>query len=284
MPVCVLGGDLRQITLAKRLREKGFFVDVLGFDPEYASKENIENNMEKLKDATVVVLPVPAMVNDELNTPCYSGKITKDDILKSVNSSAIIFGGRMPQNLCDGFKKRHISFYDYMTEEELAVKNAVPTAEGAIELAMSETPFTLSGSRCMVLGWGRIGRILSKMLSGIGAKVTVAARRHESIAMAQALSMDTVMFDELSEEIPKAQIIFNTVPAMVLDGALLSKVDKDALIIDLASKPGGVAFDPARELGLKVIWALSIPGKVAPVTSGEIIADTILHKLEELGV
>ncbi|MGM9936476.1 MAG: dipicolinate synthase subunit DpsA, partial [Candidatus Ornithomonoglobus sp.] len=77
---------------------------------------------------------------------------------------------------------------------------------------------------------------------------------------------------------------FNTVPALILTGEVLEKVRQDTLIIDLASKPGGIDFDAAAELGLRVIWALSLPGRVAPVTAGIIIKDTITNILSEMEV
>ena len=70
---------------------------------------------------------------------------------------------------------------------------------------------------------------------------------------------------------------------MLFDEYMLNKLRKDTLMIDLASKPGGVDFNIAGKLGLKVIWALSLPGKVAPVSSGEIIAGTVLNILKERG-
>ena len=282
--VCVLGGDMRQLTVAQKLRESGFLVEAACFDSEYAPGEKLADFPDALKRADIVVLPVPAFSSGLLNTPCYHESVRPEDILPLIKPSSIVFGGRLSEGEFAAFKSRGLRVFDYMAEEELAVRNAVPTAEGAIALAMAETPFTIASSRCLVIGWGRIGRILSKMLSGLGAEVTVATRRHEAAAMVRALGMRAVLSDELETAVSQTQMIFNTAPAMVLGGNILSKTRRDVLIIDLASKPGGVDLELARELGINTIWALSLPGKVAPVTSGEIIADTILHKLEEAEV
>lgn len=162
------------------------------------------------------------------------------------------------------------------------ITNAVPTAEGAIEIAMSETPITLHGSKCLVTGYGRIGKILAKMLRGIGAKVSVEARKYADLALIEGHSCEAIALGELAHHVGEYDIIFNTVPTMLFDREILCKVKKDALIIDLASRPGGVDFDAAAELGVKVIWALSLPGKVAPVSAGAIIKDTIVNVLKEL--
>lgn len=160
--------------------------------------------------------------------------------------------------------------------------NAVPTAEGAVEIAMSETPFTLHGSKCLVTGYGRIGKILSKMLRGIGARVSVEARKYADLALIEGNSCEAVSLGELSHHVGEYDVIFNTVPTLLFDREMLEKVKKDVLIIDLASRPGGVDFDAAAQLGVKVIWALSLPGKVAPVSAGMIIKDTIIHVLNEM--
>lgn len=162
--------------------------------------------------------------------------------------------------------------------------NAIPTAEGAIEIAISETPVTIHGSKCLVLGYGKIGKILSKDLYGMGAQTYAAARKYADLAMIEGHGYEPLPIGILESGISDFDIIFNTIPALILDDKILSKVRKDALIIDLASKPGGLDFEAAKRYGLRVIWALGLPGKIAPITSGAIIKDTIMNIINELGV
>ena len=164
------------------------------------------------------------------------------------------------------------------------IPNAVPTAEGAIEIAIAETPFTIHGSKSLVLGYGKIGKILSKDLYALGAQTYVEARKYADLAMIEGHGYEPLPLDNLKDHIHEFDIIFNTIPSLILDDEILTKVKKDALIIDLASKPGGIDFDAAKTYGLKVIWALSLPGKIAPVSSGAIIKDTIMNIIKELGV
>ena len=164
------------------------------------------------------------------------------------------------------------------------IPNAVPTAEGAIEIAIAETPFTIHGSKSLVLGYGKIGKILSKDLYALGAQTYVEARKYADLAMIEGHGYEPLPLDNLKDHIHDFDIIFNTIPSLILDDEILAKVKKDALIIDLASKPGGIDFDAAKSYGLKVIWALSLPGKIAPVSSGAIIKDTIMNIIKELGV
>ena len=159
--------------------------------------------------------------------------------------------------------------------ENLTTLNAIPTAEGAIQIAMEKSLITLHNSKCLILGFGRIGKILAKMLSGIGAKVYCEARKQQDIAWIQSYGYNAIYLDELNNHIGEFDFIFNTIPYIILDKNNLNMVEKDCFIIDLASKPGGVDFEYAKELGLQTEWALALPGKVAPKTSAYYIYDII---------
>lgn len=145
-------------------------------------------------------------------------------------------------------------------------------------------PITLHNSNCLILGFGRISKVLSKMLLGIGTKVCIAARKPCDLTWADAFGYERIYMNTLAKHIQNFDIVFNTVPKVILNHDILQYVKKDCLIIDLASKPGGVDFETAQNLGLNVIWALSLPGKVAPVTAGGIIKDTIVNIIREMEV
>lgn len=155
------------------------------------------------------------------------------------------------------------------------IANAVPTAEGAIQIAMEELATTIFGLKVLVVGYGRISKVLSRLLRSMGARVTVSARKFSDLAWIEADGFTPAHTNDLGEAMEGSQLIINTVPAAVLNEELLTKVQKGCLLIDLASKPGGIDFSTASRLGLKAIWALSLPGKVAPITAGKIIFDTM---------
>lgn len=125
----------------------------------------------------------------------------------------------------------------------LYIVNTLPTAEGAIEIAISETPITLHGSKTLVLGYGKIGKILAKDLCGMGACTYVEARKYADLAMIEGHGYEPLSLGELKDNIHKFDIIFNTVPSLILDSEALERVKKDAIIIDLASKPGGAELN-----------------------------------------
>lgn len=284
--VAVIGGDLRQLTLAGLLRKEGYHVFLYGFDKDITVDSSLsESDKTFALNSDIIILPVPVTFDGAtVNSPYANTPMRIDEFLRGVNPSALVLGGQIQPNLQKALEENSIAYRDYLKREELSVRNAIPTAEGAIEIAMSETLITIHGSKCLVLGYGRIGKILSKMLSGLGAQTFVEARKYADLAMIEGHGCEPLPIDSLPNCIGEFDIIFNTIPAMILNGSLLRCVKKDALIIDLASKPGGVDFDAAKEIGVKVIWALSLPGKVAPVTSGMIIKDTITNIINEMGV
>lgn len=276
------GGDLRFVTLAEKLSD-GNKVFALGFDKNIISSKRIivADSFVRLQERVdYIILPLPAS-NDgiNVNTP-YSGQNIPLSSLKSViKEDGIIFGGRVTDEIKNIFSP--VPVIDYSEREEFAVMNSIATAEGAIQVAMEETATTISGQNILILGMGRIAKTLIRTFSGFGAKITAAARRCESLAWAGVFGCDSLRMEEIYDSLDKFGIIFNTVPAMVLDERHLRKIKPESLIIDLASKPGGVDFEMAGKLGLRAVWSLSLPGKVAPVTSGEVIAKTIDNILKE---
>ena len=153
--------------------------------------------------------------------------------------------------------------------------NAIPTAEGAIQIAMEKSKITLHGSKCLILGFGRIGKILAKMLIGIGADVYCEARKHSDIAWIKSYGYNAIDLTELDTYLNDFDFIFNTIPHLILDKDKLSLINKECVFIDLASKPGGIDFDEAKNLELQTEWALALPGKVAPRTSANYIYQII---------
>ena len=166
---------------------------------------------------------------------------------------------------------------------ERPIGNALPTAEGALQLAMEATDRTIHGSRCLVTGFGRIGRLLAERLQALGAHVTVSVRRYSDIAWASAWGYACLQTGRLAGTLGGFDLIFNTVPALVFDAERLRELREDCVILDLASAPGGVDLDAAKDLGRNVRAAPGLPGKVAPRTAAAAIRDSIYHILEERG-
>jgi dipicolinate synthase subunit A len=275
--ILIAGGDLRQLYCGARLSEK-YDTAVIGFD-----KPCIPPDMKPLYHETgmydEIILPVlPVDECGMLNTPCSEEKIPASDINALLKSGGRIFAGKVSENLKKYFPDAEI--IDYMEREELNLLNAIPSAEGAVQLALEELPVTLNGLKVLVVGCGRIGTALIGILKGFGADVTVSVRSAEKAAKARILGAKTCCSRDIAGDFG---LVFNTVPSMIFNRKLLEKFSSGTLFIDLASKPGGIDFEAAVELGIKAIWALGLPGKTAPITAGEIIADTVSGILNEKG-
>lgn len=283
----VIGGDLRNVKLAEAILADGNQVNLYGFNKagfESILTEN-KNLEEAIDDSDIVIGPLPCTNDDEmLNTPFNDRAIQINGIFKIMKKSQLFIAGMINEKILHMAKAYNVYCIDLLKREEMAVFNAIPTAEGAIQIAMEEMPITLSGCKALVLGYGRVGRTLARMLSGIGADVYAEARKYSDLAWIKAYGQKPVYINDLRKVIGGMDIIFNTIPSTILDYSMLEMIGKDCLIIDLASKPGGVDFEKAKLLGIKVIWALSLPGKVAPVTAADYMKQTIYNIIDELGV
>lgn len=278
--ILAAGGDARQLYCAERLAAH-FDISVTGFSesafPEGMSLKRLSAAGKSPFDC--VILPIPALDGEGfVNTPLSQEKLPLETIRGLLAPGGIVFAGRVTEELRRAFPENPV--IDYSAREELCLRNAVPTAEGAVQIALSELPVTLCGLPVLIIGLGRIGTALAGILRGFGAQVTAAVRSPVGRAKAAAMGIPAVSCGELPTDFG---LVVNTAPELVLDREKLGNFGTSTLFIDLASKPGGIDMEAAAELGLKVIWALGLPGRCAPVTAGYIAADTIAGIIEERG-
>lgn len=281
----ILGGDKRSLELGKLLIKDGNDVCIYGFDRlEQYKYESVRLN-EAIEYADVIVGPLPFSTdNINVNAPFSNEVIPIDKVFNLMSEKQLIVGGKFNIEHEEKLKNMNLKLADYFKREEMQVLNAIPTAEGAIQIAMEETPITIHNSNVIVLGYGRIGKVLSKMLYGIGANVHVEARKYSDLAWIKNYGYIPIHQKKLKTYLPRMNIVFNTIPQMILNMELLKSIDSNCIIIDLASKPGGVDLEAAKELEIKAISALGLPGKVAPVTAAMVIKNTIYNIIEEVDV
>jgi len=285
--ILILGGDLRQLTVAKEFKNDGFDVSFYGFDNSTESiPYYIYSDLEKgILENDILIMGIPlSRDNLYLNAPFSKKNIKLSEITEYSDSKKLLFGGILNSSFKSELKAKNILSFDYGLSEELSVYNVIPTVEGAISIAINETPFTLHGSNILICGFGRIGKILAKSLSSLGVNVTVSARKLEDLSWIDCYGYKKIKTKNIYDNINKFDIIFNTIPSLVIDEECLKRVKKNSVIIDLASGSGGIDFKYAKLLDIKVIRALSLPGKIAPQTAGIIIKNTISNILTELGV
>lgn len=235
--ITFIGGDLRNIELMKLFAKDDYKVYTYGFE-NYDFKNESIIKMKGLESITDIVISAIPFSKDGKNVNARYSKsnIEIEEMFKNLKYKTII-AGPFKNEIIDLAKKSNIELVDIMKNEELTILNVIPTAEGAIQVAMEESLETLHGSNVLILGFGRIGKVLSKMLLGIGANVYCEARKKEDLAFIEAYGYNKIDLKDLNKHLHEFKFIFNTIPYLILDKERLDLINKDAIIIDLASSP-----------------------------------------------
>lgn len=248
--IAFLGGDVRMSLLAQMMAAEGY--DVCSWELTGAPKPLALCDALK---ADIIVLPLPAEKNGYLS----GTELTMESLLRSLRREHRIFAGNVGNDASTLAQSLGLTITDYFASEELSVRNAIPTAEGAIEAAMKHTSVTLHGTPCLVLGFGRIGKVLAHDLSALGAKVSVSARKRSDLAWIDAFGYAPLHTNRLSGTLGEFRVVFNTVPHQVLDETLLAELPPDCLLIELAST-SGFDMDAVETLRLSYLKAGGLPG------------------------
>lgn len=290
--LAVIGGDTRQCAAIGRFLDAGLSVRAYGLPPAALppGTHDFDNWRKAVNGVRAVVLPLPATPDGvRVHMPLAQNMPAPPiaALFREIAPTVRIMGGRFSPTVRALAEELGRPLYDYFASDELQRKNALPTAEGAVCILMKETALTVAGMPVAVTGYGRVSRALCELLYAMHAKVTVAARKESDLADAAAHGYATVSIAEpagLRSLCHGQCAIFNTVPCWLFTDDVLKEMQKNTLLIDLASAPGGVDANAAGKYGIRVIWALSIPGKYAPVTAGRIVADTVLEDLKKEGI
>jgi dipicolinate synthase subunit A len=282
-----VGGDARQLEVIAHTTELDASATLIGFEElprRFTDTTLVALSPEVFAAADAVVLPVAGMDDDGRVETRFSGEghvVLMEDHFSAMKPGTFVFTGIARTRLQEWCRKYPLHLVKLMELDEVAILNSIPTAEGAIALAMQHTDITIHGAIALVLGFGRCGKTLARTLHALGATVKVAARRPADLARVREMGLQPIPMGELRGAVAAVDMVFNTIPDMILSAAVLSHMDKDCVIIDIASKPGGTDFRYAERRGMTAILAPSLPGLVAPKTAGRIIADSLCRILAE---
>lgn len=278
----IFGGDKRQVYMALSLLNKGYTVYSYRLISRITHKNHIEARGldDLMKMCRILIGPIPLtkdLVTISDDTICDSGKT----IAHLLNKEHLLVGGVIPSDIVSLCHKKGVFCYDLMKNDRIAIMNAIATAEGTIMEAIKNSDKNLHHSNCLVLGYGRCGKVLAPKLKGLDTYTTIAARSEDALAYAYASGFSTISLCDIKTVLPTYQYIFNTIPALVLDQECLKLVSRDVLIIDIASAPGGVDYEYALNHGINAKLCLGLPGKVAPRASAEILVTEIEALIKE---
>ena len=258
------------------------YLYIIGTDKRTINIKKMYEKEEKVAESSLeakcIICPTP-FSKDNVN---ITGTDIRCEEIIDMCKGKTLFAGAIQNDTRKLLENEKIEYYDLMEYDDLAILNAIPTAEGAIKVAIEKTDITLCNSNALVLGFGRIGKVLCKMLSGIGANVYCEARKEKDLAQIRAMGYNDVDLNKLEYYLPKADYIFNTAPYMMLDKNRLDLVKEDVCIIDLASSPGGVDFEYARTKNINASLELALPAKWAPKSSAMYFKEKIDRIIQEI--
>ncbi|PZE22402.1 dipicolinate synthase subunit DpsA [Paenibacillus xerothermodurans] len=278
--VALIGGDARQLEVINKCSELDASLVLIGFDNlqnKFSGISYTELTPDTLEDIDAVILP--AVGTDDLGNveSIFSTsdlRLTEDHV-GALPKHAKIFTGMAKNYLRSLCAQFDIELIELFNRDDVAIYNSIPTAEGAVMLAIQNTDFTIHGSYSMVLGFGRTGMTLARTLQGLGAKVRVGVNKPDYFARAWEMGFAPFYTQDLHAQVTNIDLLFNTIPTMIITAQIIANIPHRAVIIDLASRPGGTDFRFAEKRGIKAVLAPGLPGIVAPKTAGRIIADTL---------
>ncbi len=284
--IAIVGGDLRFVRLAKILYEQGFDTWVYALShPDIPIGVRVAKSLEDISTCNYVVGPIPfSRDGKNLFTPLSNNCISVEMFMEYMTVPFLCLSVLKP-TLINALNARGLNYIDLMQMDEIATLNAIPTAEGAIQYAMQNSEITIDDSKCIVLGFGRCGKILAHRLKGLGANVHVEARSTKDLAFIEAYDYIPVPLEDLKKHLWKFDFIFNTIPVQILDSSHIDACSLASIYIELASAPGGIDLNYCASRGIHYVPAPSLPGKVAPKTAAKILyqgLEIIMHKRGEI--
>ena len=264
--ISFIGGDKRNYYLAKFYnKQKSVYTCYLG-----DNKLNLDECINKSK---YIVLPIPFTKDDKyIYTPLVDEKVSVDYIIDKLKDKTIICGG-IKEGYVNILSRNRNTIIDIMKNDYVVIQNTIPTAEGIIKIIIENTPFTIDSCNIAVIGFGRVGKRTCKLLDALNANIFCYDIKKEEVANIRLCSYNVLR--NICDKIDQMNIIINTVPKLILTRDVLKNVQKSTLVIDVASNPGGVAYEYAKRNSIQVIHALGIPGIVAPKTSAMYIKEEL---------
>lgn len=284
--IVFLGGDARQVEVINKCIELDASVRLVGFDKLENSPSGVRHEALSsvlLQEADIIVMPVIGCDdNGIIAAPFGSGDLVmKQELFMAIREGALVYTGMAKSLLRRMSTEYGFRLIELLDRDDVAIYNSIPTAEGALMMAIQNTDITIHDSTCVVLGIGRTGFTLAKTLQGLGAKIRVGVRREADAARAAVMGWEPFMTRDLTAYTSDIDLIFNTIPTMIITAQIISKLPRRTVIIDLASAPGGTDFRFAEKRGIKALLAPGLPGIVAPKTAGIIIANTLCQSIME---
>jgi dipicolinate synthase subunit A len=284
--IAVIGGDARQLEVIRKLNELDAKLSLIGFDQldhGFTGAMKTQIHVLDFSDIDALILPIPGTnLEGEIETIFSNEKVVlTEDNLKDTPEHCTIYSGISNHYLDKIVKNSGRKLVLLFDRDDIAIYNSIPTVEGTIMMVIQHTDFTIHGSNIAVLGFGRTGMSVARVFSALGAHVKVGARKSEHLARITEMGLTPFHLKDFNKEACDIDICINTIPVMIVNASVISRMPAHTLIVDLASKPGGTDFRYAEKRGIKALLAPGLPGIVAPKTAGQIVANVLSQLLSE---
>lgn len=283
--ILLIGGDARHLEIIRKLSTLDAKISLAGFeqlDDGFigASKYLLDEIDWETVDA--IILPVSGMNDEGRIDTVFSNESLALSLgqLERTPPHCTIYSGISNAYLDQLVKKANRSLVKLMERDDVAIYNSIPTAEGALMMAIQHTDFTIHKSNVAILGLGRIGMTLARSFDALGANVRVGARESALLARISEMGLKPFHTKHVLQELRDIDICINTIPSRIITARVLAEMPLHSLIIDLASNPGGTDFRYAEKRGMKAMLVPGMPGIVAPKTAGQILANILSDLLK----
>lgn len=285
--IAILGGDARYLEMIRHLAvSSDVEINLVGFDQldqGFTGAKQADFDDLELDKLDAIVLPVPGTDSEGYIETVFSDKRIQitEDWIKKLPEHCLVFTGITNEYLTNAVQNANLLLIPLFDRDDVAIYNSIPTVEGTIMMAIQNTNFTIHSSKVVILGLGRVGMSVASKFAALGADVSVGAREKADIARINEMGMKAFQLKDLSKYSSNCDLLINTIPALVVTEEVIQPMPSHALIIDLASKPGGTDYDYAKKRGIKALPAPGLPGIVAPKTAGKILGSVINQLLVE---
>lgn len=287
LTIAIIGGDARQLEIIRKLTEQHADIYLAGFDQlDDGFTGTVKCKIDEIPFPKIdsIILPVSATTGEGVVSTVFSNEevVLKQSYLEQTPEHCVIYSGISNTYLEGIASEAGRKLVKLFERDDIAIFNSIPTVEGTIMMAIQHTDYTIHGSNVAVLGMGRTGMTIARTFAALGAKVKVGARSSAHLARISEMGLSPFQIEEITDHVNDIDICINTVPSLILNQRVLSRMTPRTLILDLASRPGGTDFKYAEKQGIKALLAPGLPGIVAPKTAGQIIANVLSKLLADL--
>ena len=281
--ISFIGGDLITAHLINMFLEN-YNIKTYAFEGAYdliKAKDNVKEKMfsktaeEAINFSEIIVLAMPFKNQSEQIVSTFSNiTLEVKEILPYLKKKTVFAGNLSDETLKELYDNENI-IHNISANNEVKIANAIIASEAAVQIIGNELETTIKNTKILILGFGRLGKMLCKTFSALDADIVCEARKNSDIVWIEALGYKSLHLNNLKENINEFDVIINTVPFEILNEEVLKNVKKDVFILDLADDIRGINVGYAREKGIKNVWALSLPQKNAPISYAKAIRDVM---------